>query len=162
MGSFSALLSCCMLAVTHAAFLTNLAGAATRPRHPPIVCAEKPTDSAGNPIKAALSPYMHFCAERRPSLTAELKASMGADFKNTLVMSSLGAEWKKLGDGDKAKFAQVAAADKQRYDTAEFDGALAPANEIEELRWIGSSEADSVSATSALILQDLKAKGLID
>ena len=118
MGSFSALLFCCLLAVTHAAFLTNFAGAATRPRHPPIVCAEKPTDSAGNPIKAALSPYMHFCAERRPSLTAELKASMGADFKNTLVMSSLGAEWKKLGDGDKAKFAQVAAADKQRYDTA--------------------------------------------
>ncbi len=48
--------------------------------------------------------------------------------------------------------------------TAEFEdeAALAPANEIEELRWIGSAEAGCVSATSALILQDLKAKGLID
>ena len=46
--------------------------------------------------------------------------------------------------------------------TAEFDGHLAAANEIDELRWIGSAEAASVSATSALILQDLKAKGLID
>ena len=47
--------------------------------------------------------------------------------------------------------------------TADFDeSALAPANEIEELKWIGSAEAGCVSATSALILQDLKAKGLID
>ena len=46
--------------------------------------------------------------------------------------------------------------------TADFDGPLAPANEIEELKWIGSSESASVSATSALILQDLKTKGLID
>ena len=47
--------------------------------------------------------------------------------------------------------------------TADFDeSALAPANEIEELKWIGSAEAGCVSATSALILQDLKAKGLVD
>ena len=46
--------------------------------------------------------------------------------------------------------------------TAEFDGTLAPASEIDELRWIGASEAASVSATSALVLQDLKTKGLID
>ena len=109
MGSFSALLSCCLLAVTHAAFLTNFAGVATRPRHLPIVCAEKPTDSAGNPIKAALSPYMHFCAARRPSLTAELKASMGDAFKMPAVMSALGAEWKQLGDAEKAKFQALAA-----------------------------------------------------
>ena len=48
--------------------------------------------------------------------------------------------------------------------TAEFEDekTLAPANEIEEMRWIESSEASCVSATSALILHDLKVKGLID
>ena len=46
--------------------------------------------------------------------------------------------------------------------TADFEGALAPANEVEELRWVGSAEAGAVSATSALILRDLKEKGLID
>ena len=46
--------------------------------------------------------------------------------------------------------------------SADFEGTLTPSNEIEELRWIDSSQADLVSATSALILQDLKAKGLID
>ena len=46
--------------------------------------------------------------------------------------------------------------------TAEFDGTPTPANEIEELRWIGSGEGASVSATSALILEDLKKKGLVD
>eukprot|EP00966_Prymnesium_polylepis_P317281 7330439-Prymnesium_polylepis.1 len=46
------------------------------------------TNPANKPKKKArtgpkkLSAYMHFGAERRPSLTAELKASMGAAFKN--------------------------------------------------------------------------------
>ena len=52
---------------------------------------------------------VHFCNERRPSLTAELKASMGATFKNTAVMSALGVEWKQLGDADKARFQAMAA-----------------------------------------------------
>ena len=59
--------------------------------------------------KRPLSAYMHFCAERRPSITAELKASMGATFKQPAVMSALGAEWKLLGEADKARFQALAA-----------------------------------------------------
>ena len=50
------------------------------------------------------------CAERRPSLTEELKAQLGADFKYTLVMTTLGEEWR--GVGDKSKYEAMAAADK--------------------------------------------------
>ena len=46
--------------------------------------------------------------------------------------------------------------------TADFDGELKPASEIEELRWVGSEEVGCVSATSALIVADLKGKELID
>ena len=60
--------------------------------------------------KRPLSAYMHFCAERRPSLTEELKAQLGADFKYTLVMTKLGEEWR--GVGDKSKYEAMAAADK--------------------------------------------------
>ena len=37
-----------------------------------------------------MSAYMHFCKERRPALTTELKASMWSTFKNTAVMVALG------------------------------------------------------------------------
>ena len=45
-----------------------------------------------------LSAYMHFCAKRRPDVTAELKASMGAAFKTPAVMVQLGVEWRALGE----------------------------------------------------------------
>ena len=60
--------------------------------------------------KRPLSAYMHFCAERRPSLTEELKAQLGSEFKYTLVMTKLGEEWR--GVGDKSKYEAMAAADK--------------------------------------------------
>ena len=86
---------------------------ATAPaRSTPVVCAE------GETIKSALSSYMHFCGERRSGLTSELKAKLGAEFKNTLVMSGLGAEWKALGDAEKARFTAIAQADKERFDAA--------------------------------------------
>ena len=75
-----------------------------------VALKAKYTDANGNPIKAALSAYMHFCAERRPSLTEELKAQLGAEFKYTLVMTKLGGEWR--GVGDKSKYEAMAAADK--------------------------------------------------
>ena len=78
----------------------------------------KSVDADGNDIKGAVSAYMHFCSERRASLTAELKASMGSTFKNPAVMTGLGAEWKALGGSEKERFAATAAADKQRFDTA--------------------------------------------
>ena len=45
--------------------------------------------------EAAAQRRMHFCAERRPSLTEELKAQLGADFKYTLVMTKLGEETRR-------------------------------------------------------------------
>ncbi|EOD16240.1 hypothetical protein EMIHUDRAFT_464297 [Emiliania huxleyi CCMP1516] len=47
--------------------------------------------------------------------------------------------------------------------TAEYDGTLAANDEVEELRWIASDcpRAD-LSVTSLMILDDLKAKDLID
>ena len=90
----------------HSPPAARLAIAANARRAGPIVLAAKakPVDAAGEPIKAALSSYMFFCADRRPSLTQELKASKGADFKNTLVLTELGAEWKTLPEGDKTKY----------------------------------------------------------
>lgn len=47
--------------------------------------------------------------------------------------------------------------------TADFEGTLTPSNEIEELRWIDSACPDSdLSITGVMILEDLKAKGLVD
>ena len=82
-----------------------------------VVMAPK-QDADGNAIKAAKSGYMFFCAERRPSLTTELKASLGANFKQPAVMKALGAEWGALDDSAKAPFVGLAAADKERYEAA--------------------------------------------
>lgn len=117
----SLLLLICGLAAAHAAYIPALSvrrPAAVLHRSAVVTCNEKPTDASGEPIKAAVSSYMHFCAERRPGLTQELKASMGATFKNPAVMTALGAEWKALGDSEKARFAAKATADKDRYDAA--------------------------------------------
>ena len=80
--------------------------------------AAKPTDADGNEIKAAMSGWMLFCNNRRTALTAELKASMGAEFKTTAVLTGLGAEWKALSEGDKAPFSALAIQDKERYESA--------------------------------------------
>jgi 8-oxo-dGTP diphosphatase len=47
--------------------------------------------------------------------------------------------------------------------TADYEGTLTPSNEIEELRWIDSSCPHSdLSVTGVMILEDLKAKALVD
>ena len=47
--------------------------------------------------------------------------------------------------------------------TADFAGEPAPSEEIEELRWIGSDcPHDDLSVTGIMIMEDLKAKDLID
>jgi len=107
-----------LLAPTTSALLLARAPPTRHVRCGAIVSAEKPVSLSGEPIKAALSSYMHFCAERRAGLTQELKASLGAEYKNTAVMSGLGAEWKTLGEADKARFTAMATADKERYDVA--------------------------------------------
>jgi len=55
-----------------------------------------------------LSAYMHFCKERRPAVTSELKASMGPEFKQPEVLRALGAEWKTLDPNSKARFEELA------------------------------------------------------
>eukprot|EP00320_Phaeocystis_rex_P019627 CAMPEP_0119062442 /NCGR_PEP_ID=MMETSP1178-20130426/6021_1 /TAXON_ID=33656 /ORGANISM="unid sp, Strain CCMP2000" /LENGTH=170 /DNA_ID=CAMNT_0007043723 /DNA_START=201 /DNA_END=713 /DNA_ORIENTATION=- len=60
----------------------------------------------------APSAYMLFCADRRPAVTAALKASKGADFQNKMVMVQLGAEWRELSDDGKASFVEKAEAVK--------------------------------------------------
>ena len=62
--------------------------------------------------KRPLSAYMHFCADRRPAMTEKLQAEHGAAFKYTMVMTGLGAEWRELDAGAKARFEDMAAADK--------------------------------------------------
>eukprot|EP00900_Chrysochromulina_parva_P011129 jgi/Chrpa1/20016/Chrysochromulina_OHIO_Genome00025795-RA len=78
----------------------------------------KPTDAKGNVIKPAMSSYLHFCQERRPMLTQQLKAKLGAEFKQAAVLSQLGFEWRALPDATKAKFTSMAKSDKARYDAA--------------------------------------------
>ena len=47
--------------------------------------------------------------------------------------------------------------------TADYEGTLTPSNEIEELRWIDSSCPHSdLSVTGVMILEDLKARSLVD
>mmetsp|Transcript_21215 Transcript_21215/g.65240 ORF Transcript_21215/g.65240 Transcript_21215/m.65240 type:complete len:195 (+) Transcript_21215:46-630(+) len=89
---------------------------ATRTRLAPL--AAKHFDQAGNPIKAALSAYMHFCNDERPGVTAEMKASAGETFKQTMVMSKLGAMWGDVPADRKAQYEAKAAADKERYAAA--------------------------------------------
>ena len=45
--------------------------------------------------------------------------------------------------------------------TAEFKGELIAASEIEELRWLTSSDQDIISPVDKLIFSDLKSKGLL-
>jgi len=46
--------------------------------------------------------------------------------------------------------------------TGEYCGELAPASEVEELRWVASSDRDVLSATGVLILDALVDRGLVD
>lgn len=51
-------------------------------------------DASGDPIKPALSAYMHFCGDERSRVTERLRAEMGTDFKATAVMVKLGELWR--------------------------------------------------------------------
>ena len=90
MGRALCVLLLCALAPSVIAYIPAIgragqsvvADAHMRRRNQALVCAEKLVDAAGNPIKGAMSAYMHFCGERRSSLTSELKTQLGADFKS--------------------------------------------------------------------------------
>ena len=49
-------------------------------------------------------------------MTQELKSYLGDDFKNTMVMSALGSEWKSLGESERTRFSIAAEADRDRYE----------------------------------------------
>ena len=111
-----------MIGMAHA-FLAHTRvplGSVACARSPSVTVAmmAKPTDGKGNEIKPAMSSYMHFCQERRPMVTQQLKAKLGAEFKQVAVMSQLGTEWKALPDATKAKYTSMAKSDKTRYDAA--------------------------------------------
>ena len=73
-----------------------------------VALKAKYTDANGNPIKAALSAYMHFCNDERATVTAEQKRLAGDSFKQTLVMTKLGALWRELPEAQKATYNQKA------------------------------------------------------
>ena len=96
---------------------TGFAPAVAAPRRS-LTLSAKYTDANGNPIKAALSAYMHFCNDERATVTAEQKRLAGDSFKQTLVMTKLGALWRELPEARKATYNQKAKEDKARYDAA--------------------------------------------
>ena len=96
---------------------TGFAPAVAAPRRS-LTLSAKYTDANGNPIKAALSAYMHFCNDERATVTAEQKRLAGDSFKQTLVMTKLGALWRELPEAQKATYNQKAKEDKARYDAA--------------------------------------------
>merc|ERR1719337_693003 len=61
---------------------------------------------------------MHFCNDERATVTAERKRLAGDSFKQTLVMTKLGALWRELPEARKATYNQKAKEDKARYDAA--------------------------------------------
>lgn len=85
------------------------AAVASNPENESVKPTKKRAKSSG---PKALSAYMHFCSDRRPGLTAALKAQLGAEFQNKLVMVNLGSEWRELSDAGKSKFVQMAEAQK--------------------------------------------------
>ena len=85
---------------------TGFAPAVAAPRRTALMA--KYTDASGNPIKAALSAYMHFCNDERATVTAEQKRLAGDSFKQTLVMTKLGALWRELPEAQKATYNQKA------------------------------------------------------
>ena len=64
------------------------------------------------PIKKNVSAFLHFCAEQREAVKAENPES-GAVGEITKI---LGQRWKALDGDAKARYNEMAAADKRRYD----------------------------------------------
>jgi len=63
-----------------------------------------------NAPKKNKSAYMFYCQENRAQVKEE-----NPEMKATEITKKLGAQWKSLEKDEKAKYDQMAAADKQRY-----------------------------------------------
>lgn len=64
-----------------------------------------------NAPKKPRSSYIFFCEDNRPSVK-----SKNPTLSNTEILTSLGAEWKKLSDAKKEKYKGLADTDKKRYE----------------------------------------------
>mmetsp|Transcript_9990 Transcript_9990/g.25382 ORF Transcript_9990/g.25382 Transcript_9990/m.25382 type:complete len:202 (+) Transcript_9990:41-646(+) len=69
----------------------------------------------GDPIKPAVTGYMHFCADERSRVSAILKTTLGEAYKPTDVMVKLGELWRGLDGKTLDQYKARAAADKERY-----------------------------------------------
>ena len=65
------------------------------------------------PIKKNVSAFLHFCAEQREAVKAEHPEITGKAGEITKI---LGQRWKALDGDAKARYNEMAAADKRRYD----------------------------------------------
>ena len=65
------------------------------------------------PIKKNVSAFLHFCAEQREAVKAENPEITGKAGEITKI---LGQRWKALDGDAKARYNEMAAADKRRYD----------------------------------------------
>ena len=81
-----------------------------------------------NAPKRGKSAYIFFSQEHREKVKEELVEEHGDEFKNSMVMSRLGALWKELQESTKAKdkkevvkFQKMATEDKERYETEKAD-----------------------------------------
>ena len=64
-----------------------------------------------NAPKKAMTAYFFYLQERRPELKKE-KPDLG----HLEIVAHMGAEWNKMSDADKAKYVQLAAEDRKRYE----------------------------------------------
>ena len=64
-----------------------------------------------NVPKKAMTAYFFYLMERRPGLKKE-KPALG----HLEIVAEMGAEWNKMSDADKAKYIQLAAEDRKRYE----------------------------------------------
>ena len=65
------------------------------------------------PLKKNVSAFLHFCAEQREAVKAENPEITGKAGEITKI---LGQRWKALDGDAKARYNEMAAADKRRYD----------------------------------------------
>ena len=68
-----------------------------------------------NKPKRARTAFMYYCEKHRPALL-EKEKKKGQKVNIGNIAKALGKSWKKLKDGDKKKWNDLALADKERYE----------------------------------------------
>lgn len=74
--------------------------------------AEKaPAPKEEVPVKKPVSAFLHYCAEQRPFVKTQLPNASAGD-----ITKAISESWRGLGDEERQKFVDLAAADKSRYE----------------------------------------------